>query len=351
MNRRTFLKSSFAAGTLAASPACAADTASAVPARPRLRIGFLGMEHSHAAGKLSAVQASPEWELVGICEEKVPLREQLQKQGIRVLSQADLFRDAQVIAVESPVRDHYRHAKAALTAGKHIHVEKPPVVSLAEFKELQALALQNKRLMQMGYMWRYNPGIAKIIEAVREGWLGDVTSIRCSMNSFYNTPAGRAEVAEFRGGGMFELGSHLIDVVVRLLGRPEKITPTLGSHGRFDDKLVDNAVALFEYPRALATISINLLQPNPHGRRFFEVIGSNGTALLQPIEQPVLQIDLAKPAGPYVAKQQSVPLPKYQRYAPEFADLADTLRAGRPLAVTPETDLLVQECLLKTCEM
>ena len=351
MNRRTFLKSSLAAATLAPAPAPAADPAPAVQARPRLRIGFLGMAHSHAAGKLSAAQSSAEWELIGICEENAALRERFQKQGVRILSQEDLFREAQVIAVESAVRDHYRHAKAALTAGKHVHVEKPPATTLAEFKELQALAHQNNRLMQMGYMWRYNPGIAKIIEAVREGWLGDVTAVRCSMNSLYNTPASRAEVAAFRGGGMFELGCHLIDVVVRLLGRPVKITPTLRTHGRFDDTLADNAVALFEYPRALATVSINLLQPNAHTRRFFEVIGTNGTALLQPIEPPTLQLDLIKSAGPYAAKPQSVPLPKYQRYVPEFADLADALRAGRPLAVTPETDLLVHECVLKACEM
>ena len=351
MNRRVFLKTSLTAATLTSSSAFAVDTVPPIQARPRLRIGFLGMAHSHAAGKLSAVQSSTEWELVGICEEQATLRERFQKQGVRVLSQADLFREAQVIAVESAVRDHYRHAKAALVASKHVHVEKPPTATLAEFKELQALARQNKRLMQMGYMWRYNPGVAKIIESVREGWLGDVTAIRCSMNSLYNTPAGRAEVAEFRGGGMFELGCHLIDVVVRLLGRPEKITPTLRTHGRFDDKLADNAVALFEYPRALVTVSINLLQPNAHARRFFEVIGTNGTALLQPIESPVLQFDLVKPAGPYAAKQQSVPLPKYQRYVPEFADLADSLRAERRLAVTPETDLLVHECVLKACEM
>ncbi len=351
MNRRTFLKTSLTSATLASSSTFAASIAPSVPVKPRLRIGFLGMAHSHAAGKLSAVQASPEWELVGVCDEKAELRERFQKQGVRVLSQAELLREADVIAVESAVRDHYRHTNAALTAGKHVHVEKPPATTLAEFKELQSLALQNKRLMQMGYMWRYHPGIAKVIEAVREGWLGDVSSVRCSMNSNYTAPTSRAEVAEFRGGGMFELGSHLIDVVVRLLGRPEKIISTLRTHGSSTDKLADNAVALFEYPRALATISINLLEPNASARRFLEVIGSNGTALLQPIEAPVLQFDLAKPAGPYTARQQSVPLPKYQRYVPEFADLAQALRVGRPLAVTPETDLLVHECLMKACEM
>ncbi len=348
MNRRTFLKTSLAAATLAHLPApvTAADVA-----KQKIRIGFLGVAHSHAAGKVSVAQSSADWDLVGICEDGVALRDRFEKQGVRLLSQAELFGKSQVVAVESAVRDHFQHAKAALTAGKHVHVEKPPTTSLAEFKELQALASQNKCLMQMGYMWRYHPGFAKIAEAMRAGWLGEISSIRCSMNSLINTPAARAELVEFRGGGMFELGSHLIDAVVRLLGRPEKITPTLRTHGRFNDKLADNAVAVFEYPRALATINIDLLQPNAHAHRAFEVVGSNGTAWMQPIEPPTLQLDLAKAAGPYPAKQHTVTLPKYQRYAPELADLADAVRNKRALAITPETDLLVQECVLQACQM
>lgn len=81
----------------------------------------------------------------------------------------------------------------------------------------------------------------------------------------------------------------------------------------------------------------------------FEVIGSNGTATLGPIEPPVLEFDLADAAGPYKKGRQTVPLPKYERYAPEFAELADAVRKSRALNVTAEEDLRVQEWLVRAC--
>ena len=80
-------------------------------------------------------------------------------------------------------------------------------------------------------------------------------------------------------------------------------------------------------------------------------MGTNGIALLRPIEKPVLTLDLEKPAGPYSAGKQTVPLPDYQRYAPEFADLASAIRERRPLAITHADELLVQESILQCCQM
>lgn len=326
-------------------PAFAA--APTTPAR-RLKIGFLGMAHSHTGGKMRVVRQSPDWELVGIAEEDDKLAYALSETAIPILTPEQLVERAEVVAVQSAVRDHYRHAKLALAAGRHVHVEKPPARTLAEFRELTELARRNRCLMQMGYMWRYHPGFAKIREAARAGWLGEVSLVRATMNSLYDTPARRAELAEYPGGGMFELGCHVIDQLVQLLGAPTRVTTTLRTHGA-KDALADNAVAVFEFPRALGIVHINLLQPVASPRRAFEVIGRNGTALMQPLEPPALTFDLDQAAGPYQRGAQRPTLPKYERYAPELADLADAVRTGRALAVTPETDLLVQEWLLRAC--
>ncbi|MBI3879306.1 MAG: Gfo/Idh/MocA family oxidoreductase [Verrucomicrobia bacterium] len=345
MTRRTFLQAASATALVAAS-------AHAAEPKRKIKIGFLGVAHSHAGGKIKAVRDSDDWELVGVAEESAKLRESIRQSGVRVLATEELLRECEVIAVESAVRDHFRQAKLALAAGRHVHVEKPPTTKLAEFHELLDLARERKRLLQMGYMWRYNPGFAKIFEAVRNGWLGEISLVRATMNSLYDAskPDGRRELAEFRGGGMLELGCHVIDQLVRLLGAPQKVSTTLRTHGGADT-LADNSVAVFDFPKALGLVHINLLQPVAHPHRCFEVLGSNGSARLQPIEAPALTIELAKAAGPYHKGSQDVALPKYQRYVPELADLADAVRTGRALAVTPAEDLLVQEWVLKACEM
>jgi predicted dehydrogenase len=330
-------------GAVAASPLLGAQT----PPR-RVRIGFLGVAHSHGPPKLRLAQTGADWEFVGLAEDDPVLRAKHAAAGVRIVPAAELVRRCEVIAVESANSDHFRHARLALEAGCHVHVEKPPATTVEEFRELLALAAARGRLLQLGYMWRHHPGFAKLSEAVRNGWLGEVSLVRATMNSTYRTDAARREIAALPGGGMMELGCHVIDQLVRLMGEPRAVSTTHRTHGAAD-ALADNSVAVFEFPRALGIVHINLLQPGAGGHRTFEVIGSNGTATLRPIEPPALEFDLADAAGPYKKGRQNLLLPKYERYVPEFAELAGVVREGRGLNATAEEDLRVQEWLVRAC--
>jgi predicted dehydrogenase len=338
MNRRDFVS------TMLAAPLAA-------PAA-RVSIAFLGVSHSHGPDKVKVVQENPAWELAGICEEDPKLRAKYERAGVRILTREQLLGDAsiQAVAVESAVQQHALHARLALEAGKHIHLEKPPADNLADLQGLVQLAARQGLLMQMGYMWRHHPGINAALEAARKGWLGEVYLVRGTMNTLISGER-RPEWALFHGGQMFEQGCHLIDPLVRLLGRPAKVTPFLRKHGAFNDNLADNTVAVFEFPRALSVITSSVLQPGATQHRAFEIFGANGNAVVRPIEPPVLQIDLAQPAGPYQARMQTVELPPFRRYVGDFAELAEAIRAKRPLAVTPQEDLLVHEMLLRASGM
>lgn len=352
MNRRTFLHSTFATGALATLSAVKAIDARAQNSEEfhRIKVGFLGMSHSHASGKLKAIQESAVYELVGICDDSEAPRRRFERSRARFISEDQLLSQADVVVVESDVEDHARHAKRALESEKHVHLEKAPTDSMESFRELVDLARQKNRLLQMGYMWRYHPGIGATLEAARNGWLGDVYLVRATINTNIGASQ-RTALAKFRGGMMFELGAHLLDPVVRLLGRPQKVTPFLNQTGAFSDGLADNTLAVLEYKNATATISSSTPQQNAFAHRHFEVLGTNGTAITSPIEPPRLEIDLGEAAGPYKTGQQVVPMPKYSRYAPELADLADAIQKGRPLAITPNEDLAVHETLMKACMM
>jgi predicted dehydrogenase len=345
MNRRRFLQASMVGA--AAGVNGYLGGAEAPPAR--IKIGFLGTAHAHFREKLKVVRESPDFDLVGLCEENETARAKGPTDGSWMTRDA-LFGATEVIVVESAVRDHAAHAKAALAAGKHVHVEKPPAPTLQSLRELLELAREKRRLLQIGYMWRHNPGINAALEAAREGWLGAVFLVRAAMNTL-GGDAQRLEWGEFPGGAMFEQGCHLIDALVRLLGKPSKVSPFLKHHGANGDSLADNTVAVFEFPRALGIITSAPLQPNAGPHRCFEVIGSNGTARVQPLEPPGLTLDLARPAGPYPAGVQEVKLPVYRRYVDEFAALAAAIRARKPLSVSSEEELTIHETLLRACEM
>jgi predicted dehydrogenase len=346
MKRRLFLQTSILGAAAVGMKSFAAQTAT--PAS-RIKAGFLGTAHSHFKEKLNVVRESPDFELVGLCEENEAVRAKGPADA-RWMTREALFGATEVVVVESAVRDHAAHAKAALLAGKHVHVEKPPADTMQGLRELIELARERQRLLQVGYMWRYNPGFNAVIEAVRKGWLGDVFLVRATMNTLGGETQ-RREWAEFRGGAMFEQGCHLVDGLVRLLGKPVKVTPFLKHHGVPADQLADNTVAVFEFPRALGIITSAPLQPNAGAHRFFEVLGSNGTARVQPLEPPGLTLDLAKAAGPYKAGVQEVKLPAYRRYVDEFVELATAIRSRKPLPVPMDDELAIHEALLRACEM
>ena len=342
MHRRAFLHAT-AVSTLALS-------ARAAEAPRRLRLGFLGCSHSHGMPKVKLALESADWECVGVFEPDAKARAAAEKLGAKALSQAEVLAASEVIAVECDAKDRYALAKAALLAGKHVHLEKPPTVGLAEFRELLGLAREKKVLLQMGYMWRFNPGLNAALEAARKGWLGDVYLVRGVINTSLNAES-RRSFGEIAGGTMFELGCHLVDPLVRLLGKHAKITPVLRHDAKDADALDDNCVAVFDFPHALGLISSATMQPTAGAHRTFEIQGTNGVATVRPLEQPVLTVDLAKEAGPYKKGSQVINFPPYQRYVPEFAELAACVRTSKPLAVNPEEDELVHEALLKASGM
>lgn len=340
MNRRTFLQ------TAALAPLAV----SAAEAPRRVRIGFLGCSHSHALPKLKLALTSPDWDCVGVFESGARHQAGIKKLGGKLLSQGEVIAASEVLATECDAKDRASFARAALGAGKHVHIEKPPTVTLAEFRELLGLAREKKVHLQMGYMWRFNPGLNAALEAARQGWLGDVYLVRGVINTNLAGES-RASFAEIAGGTMYELGCHLVDPLVRLLGKHAKITPILRHDTKVSDHLADNCVAIFDFKQAIGIISSATMQPIAGAHRTFEIQGTNGIAVVKPLEQPVLTVELAKEAGPYKRGSQVINFPPYQRYVPEFAELAACIRAGKPLAVTPEEDELVQEALLKASGM
>jgi len=346
MNRREFLSTTAAATAVLATPLAlrAAESPRRIP------IGFLGATYSHGPEKIKLAIKSSDWEFIGVCESSPAGRQACDNLGAKLISQDELFQRARVVAVESEIRDHAAHALLALKAGKHVHLEKPPATRLADMQAVVALAREQMLLLQTGFMWRYNPGFRAIFEAVRQGWLGDIHLVRGFISN-HLALARRPEWAEFPGGSMFERGSHLVDAIVRLLGKPKSVTPFLRHHGQFEDLLQDNNLAVLEYDRATAVIVNTALQAAGSPKRCFEVMGTNGTALLQPIEPPTLALDLVAAAGPYQKGAQQIPMPAYQRYEGDFAELAAAVRGEKKLSVSLDEELLVTATLLKVSGM
>jgi len=202
--------------------------------------------------------------------------------------------------------------------------------------------------VQMGYMFRYNPGFDFIRKMVAEGALGDVYSIHASMCTDLS-PAKRAELTFHPGGIMLELGCHLIDMIVLLMGAPEKVTAFLRQDTRIGDGLNDNALAVMEFDKAIATVETAAREPNAFAGRRFRIVGTNGTITLSPLEPPAIQLSLREAYGDHPKGISTVSVENRARYVPDIEDLAAAIRGERPFDYPSSHDYAVQRALLQAC--
>ena len=97
--------------------------------------------------------------------------------NVRVYDDLELMLDGEApdfVDVASPPGLHHEAARAALSAGAHVLVEKPLALSLAEFDELAALAAEKNRVLMCVHNWKYAPAYAVARRAIEAGRLGAI---------------------------------------------------------------------------------------------------------------------------------------------------------------------------------
>ncbi len=257
----------------------------------KIKIGQIGIGHNHGEAKMLAVRKFPElFEVVGYAEENERWIEKRGNnsgyEGLSYLSVEEVIEKSDAILIESDVWDLTKYAKMCVDAGKHIHMDKPASGTLEEYKYILDTAKEKNLVVQLGYMYRYNPAVLKCFEHIKNGDLGEIYSINAEMSTFHPIEY-RKWLTNFGGGIMYILGSHLVDLIVYMLGEPKKVTSFLKRTGLDGVDFEDNNLAVLEYDKALARIFVSSVEVNGFGRRQLMVSGSKGTVNICPLERPI----------------------------------------------------------------
>jgi predicted dehydrogenase len=325
------------------------------PRQPRIKIGQIGVGHAHAS-KLGVYRNSADYEVVGVVEPDAELRDRAKQmdpyRNLPWMTQEQLLNvpGLQAVLVETQVRDSLDVAEACVLAGKHIHLDKPAGESITQFRRVLDSAAKKKLLLQMGYMFRYNPAVVMLRDLLKKGWLGEPFEVHTVISKVVS-PGDRRKLGQYRGGIMFELGCHVIDLVIGILGRPEKVTSFPQRVLKADDQLIDNMLAVFEFPRATATVKSSALEVNGFDRRHLVVCGTEGTFHIQPLDNPSARVAFSKSHEPYRTGYQDVQFPKYTRYVDDAADMARIIRGEKSSDFSYEHDFNVQTSLLAACNI
>jgi predicted dehydrogenase len=344
MQRRQFIRCTAAATASAALAAVKID---------RIRVGLMGTGHSHFLGKLKAVADSPDYEVVSVWDGDAARRSKAAADPLLAkvawVSEEKLLSDSSLhlIVVECRAWEALPWGKKVIDAGRHLHLEKPPGNDWKAFQTLMADARRKSLLVQTGYLWRFHQGVVAAIDAAKAGWLGDIQMVRGTMNSDRG-PEERAIEGRYKGGGLFELGGHVVDRIVELLGRPTAVKSFLRHDTKIADQLADNNLAVFEYPKALAMVAQSAHMAGSGDHRSFEIIGTDGTFVVHPeANPPRMRVFMKEPHGAYKAGWQQIELPPQPRFIADFAELARALKTGTPLKQSYDHELLLQETLLR----
>lgn len=332
----------------------------------KLKIAQIGVCHEHASGKMHTLRnfLSDTYEIVGVVNDSATSMTprygdaaNLEPyKGLNWMTEEEVlnYPGLDAVAVEVPNNDLVPVAIRCMEHNLAMHLDKPAGEDLPLFGKLLDGCRKRNLPLQMGYMFRNNPAIQFCQRIVREKWLGDIFGMEADMNHNYGGDAYQEYIGKFKGGIMFNLGCHLIDFTVSMMGAPEKAVPFLKSTPDVSSHIKNNCMTVLEYPHAtviLRCCSRIADGVNQHRRRLV-ISGTNGWIELRPLErfdgQPLQMEMMLKegnaeyPAGTHVIDFGI----RRDRYKEQLAELAEIIRGEMKNPYTYEHDYLVQKVTL-----
>ena len=273
-------------------------------ARKKLNIGLcgfgaMGKAHSFALNNLDFYYNDLPFEasVRGVCTTSLEKSRMVAKKygfGYAAVNEDELIGDPEIDIIDicTPNIYHYETVKKALAAKKHIYCEKPLCVTADQAREIARLASESGLICNTVFNNRHLAAIRRAKELVDEGRLGRILSF--SAEYLHNSctdiarPAGWKQDKSVCGGGvLFDLGSHLIDLLSWLCGEFQSVSglsqiafPTrIGMDHTSWQTNADEGFAMLAVTKtgAHGTLEVGKLQVGTNDDLSFEIYGERGS--------------------------------------------------------------------------
>ncbi len=277
-------------------------TTGTTPGTGRLRLAIVGAGVIGRQHQVVASQLTDRIELVAVVDlEEDKARTLAEKAGARAFtSLAQALADEQIdlVAVCTPTGRHAEVAIEALEAGKHVIVEKPAEVTVARTDDIIQAQRKAGTVVSVISQHRFDPSTRLVLEAIRNGELGRLTSGIASIDwwrgqSYYDSGDWRGTWELDGGGALMNQGVHTVDLLVAALGRPVEVFAYTGTlaHERIEVEDVAVGVVRFESGALGVLHATTAAYPGLSAR--LQVHGDKGSAV---IDSDVLQFFHRTPA-------------------------------------------------------
>jgi len=313
------------------------------------RVGVVGLGYwgPNLARNLEAIDGV---QLAWCCDERAEVRERLASVHRHARFSGDiedLLADnaLDAIVVATPVPTHAALAVRVLQAGKHCFVEKPLAQSVADAQSAVDAARESGRVLMVGHLLEYHPGVRKLKQIADSGELGEIHYIYSN----------RLNLGQLRAdeNALWSLGAHDLSVVLHLAGEdPSEATAHGESYMR--PGVEDVVFAFLRFPSGLAA-HLHLSWLDPHKERRFTVVGSQRMATFDDmdLERKVTVYDKGfdQPAGSYgeyITRAGDIYSPRISNAEPlrlEVEHFVDCVRNGQAPHSDGESGLRVVRVL------
>src|SRR3954451_24397531 len=176
--------------------------------------------------------------------------------------------DLDAVVLATPVPSHGPLAERVLRAGKHCFVEKPLAQSVEEAERAVAAAEESGRLLMVGHLLEYHPGVPKLKEIADSGELGQIHYVYSN----------RLNLGKLRAdeNALWSLGAHDVSVLLHLAGE-EPYELSARGESYMNPGVEDVVFAFMRFPSGLAA-HLHLSWLDPHKERRFTVVGASRMA-------------------------------------------------------------------------
>jgi scyllo-inositol 2-dehydrogenase (NAD+) len=201
---------------------------------------------------------------------------------VRALSLEELWGDPEIDAVLLATRtsDHPRHAIEVLRAGKHLLLEKPGGTTVAQQQLIVDEAARHPELVvRVAYHRRHDPRFRELARLVAAGAIGEPFAA----HSISREQFPPEEADRYSGGFIMDVGVHDFDTARWLLDEDPRTVYAYGHEPVYPDQGPDNVYLTIGYESAATTVQLSRTSVVGLDIRF-EVIGTEGTAMLAPAQ-------------------------------------------------------------------
>lgn len=206
-----------------------------------LKVGVIGLG-SISRQHVKAYYQHQEVELVAFCDANEERLKQLGREyGVTQLyrNYCDLL-DNEFIDAVSICTWNNMHASmsiAALEANKHVLVEKPLSMTVAEAYDVQKAVEKSRKVLQVGYVRRFGDNSLLLKKFMDHGDLGEIYYAKASLLRRLGNPGGWFSDREISGGGpLIDLGVHMIDICWYLMGRPNPVSVSGNTYSKLGNR-------------------------------------------------------------------------------------------------------------------